>query len=46
VDGSGVAKYATTSLTLGPQSITASYGGESNYVTASSAAVSVTITPK
>jgi hypothetical protein len=46
VDGSGVAKYATTSLTLGPQSITASYGGDSNYVTASSAAVSVTITPK
>ena len=46
VDGSGVAKYATTSLTLGPQSITASYGGDSNYVAASSAAVSVTITPK
>jgi hypothetical protein len=46
VDGSGVAKYATTSLTLGPQSITANYGGDADYVTASSAAVSVTITPK
>ena len=45
LNGSGVAKYATTTLAVGGHSITASYGGNTNYLTVTSAAVSVTVTP-
>jgi pimeloyl-ACP methyl ester carboxylesterase len=46
LNSSGVATYATNTLSAAKHSITASYGGDVNYVAATSAAVSVTITAK
>ena len=46
LNGSGVATFATTTLAVGKQSITASYGGDGNYITATSTAVTVTVTAK
>jgi len=43
VSASGVATYATKSLSAGKHSITASYAGNSDYAAATSAAVSVTV---
>jgi hypothetical protein len=43
LNGGGVGKYTTTSLAVGGHSITASYGGDANYLTATSNAVSVTV---
>jgi plastocyanin len=40
---SGTATYTTTKLTAGAHSITASYGGDSNYLTGTSSAVSFTV---
>jgi hypothetical protein len=45
LNGSGVATYATSTLAVGANSVTASYGGDGNYNLANSTAVSVTITP-
>jgi len=44
LNASGVATCATTSLAVGSHSITASYLGDTNYTTAVSAAVSVSVT--
>jgi hypothetical protein len=44
LNGSGVATYSTTTLALGPNSITAVYGGDTNNVGSTSAAVTVTVT--
>jgi hypothetical protein len=44
VGAAGVATLSTTTLAVGAHSITASYGGDSNYATSVSTAVSVTIT--
>jgi len=43
LNGSGVATYATTALTGGSHSITASYAGDANYGAATSTAVTVTV---
>src|SRR6201999_1691489 len=40
----GVASYQTTTLAAGSHSITASYGGDTNYATSTSTATQVTIT--
>jgi len=40
---SGVAAFATSTLALGPHSITASYGGDGNYNSAASTAVNVSV---
>jgi hypothetical protein len=45
LNGSGVATYATSTLAVGANSVTASYGGGGNYNVANSTAISVTITP-
>ena len=45
LNGSGVATYASSTLAVGANSVTASYGGDGNYNLANSTAVSVTITP-
>jgi hypothetical protein len=44
LNGSGVATYATSSLAVGTQSITAVYGGDSNFSGSTSSAVTVTVT--
>jgi hypothetical protein len=46
LNGSGVATFATSTLAVGRQSITASYGGDGNYLTATSTAIIVTVTAK
>jgi sugar lactone lactonase YvrE len=46
LNGSGVATFATSTLAVGKQSITASYGGDGNYLTATSTAITVTVTAK
>jgi sugar lactone lactonase YvrE len=46
LNGSGVATFATSTLAVGKQSITASYGGDGNYLTATSTAVTVTVAAK
>ena len=43
LNGSGVGKYTTTTLAVGGHSITASYGGDTNYLTVTSTAVGVTV---
>jgi hypothetical protein len=43
LNGGGVGKYTTTSLAVGGHSITASYGGDTNYLTTGSTAVGVTV---
>ena len=43
LNGSGVATFATSTLAVGKQSITASYGGNTNYLTAKSSAIIVTV---
>ena len=40
VNGAGVAVFTTTSLAVGPHSITATYSGSSNYLTSAAGAVS------
>jgi hypothetical protein len=45
LNSSGVATYSTTTLATGTHSITASYGGDTNYTTVTSSAVSITVTP-
>jgi N-acetylneuraminic acid mutarotase len=42
----GVATYTTTKLATGSHSVTASYGGDANYLAATSLAVSVTVSAK
>jgi hypothetical protein len=44
VSTSGVATFAIAKLALGPHSITASYGGDNNYSTATSTPVNVRVT--
>jgi hypothetical protein len=46
LNGSGVATFATSTLAVGRQSITISYGGNGNYLTATSTAITVTVTAK
>jgi hypothetical protein len=46
LNGSGVATFATSTLAVGRQSITTSYGGNGNYLTATSTAITVTVTAK
>ncbi len=46
LNASGVATYATSALSVATHSVTASYGGDTNYLTATSAAVTVTVTAK
>jgi len=46
LNGSGVATLATSTLAVGKHSITASYGGDGNYLTATSTAITVTVTAK
>ena len=43
LNASGVATFSTTTLTVGSQSITASYGGDTNNAASTSAAVTVTV---
>jgi Big-like domain-containing protein len=43
LNSSGVATYATSTLASGAQSITAQYGGDSNFAASTSAAVTVTV---
>ena len=43
VNASGVATLTTTAIPLGPQSITATYSGSSNYLTSTSNTVSILI---
>jgi hypothetical protein len=43
VDANGIAKLTLTTLAVGTDSITASYGGDSNYATAKSSAVSIVV---
>ena len=43
LNGSGVATFATSTLAVGKQSITASYGGNTNYLTEASSVVIVTV---
>jgi len=43
LNGSGVATYSTNTLSIGTHSITATYGGNTNYLTVTSTAVSVTV---
>jgi len=43
LNGSGVATYSTNTLAVGTHSITATYGGNTNYLTVTSTAVSVTV---
>jgi hypothetical protein len=43
LNGSGVATYTTSALLSGPHSITANYGGDSNYSSMTSTAVSLTV---
>jgi hypothetical protein len=44
LNAQGVATFATSSLSVGTQMITASYGGDSNFSTSTSSAVSVIVT--
>jgi hypothetical protein len=44
LNGTGVATFATSSLAVGAQSITAVYGGDSNFSGSTSSAVTVTVT--
>jgi hypothetical protein len=44
LDSTGKATYSTSSLAVGTHSITAAYGGDTNYMKSASAPVSVTIT--
>jgi hypothetical protein len=46
LNASGVATYSTSKLAVGKHNITTSYGGDGNYVGATSASVSVTVTAK
>jgi hypothetical protein len=43
LNASGVATYATTALAVGSRSITASYGGDSNYANSTSTALTETV---
>ena len=43
LSGSGVATFATSSLSIGSQSITAVYGGDANFTTSTSAALTQTV---
>ncbi len=43
LNGSGVATYSTTTLSTGAHSITAQYGGDSNFAASTSTAVTVTV---
>lgn len=43
LNGSGVATYATTTLSTASHSITASYGGDSNFAASTSSVVTVTV---
>ncbi|HKV92064.1 MAG TPA: Ig-like domain repeat protein [Candidatus Angelobacter sp.] len=43
VDGSGNATFQTTTLTAGPHNITASYGGDTLYLSSTSAALAITV---
>jgi Big-like domain-containing protein len=45
VDGSGKATFQTTALTQGAHNITATYGGDALYLSSSSAAVNLNVTP-
>jgi hypothetical protein len=45
VNGSGVATYTTSSMAIGVHSVTAGYGGDSNYTPVTSAALSETVIP-
>jgi trimeric autotransporter adhesin len=44
LNGSGVATYSTSALTIGSYSITAAYGGDSNYSASTSPAITLTVT--
>jgi predicted secreted protein len=44
LNGSGVATFSTTALSTGTQSITAMYGGDANFATSTSTALSINIT--
>jgi len=44
LNSSGIATYTTNSLVLGAYSVTASYGGDSNFAASTSAPVAVTVT--
>jgi hypothetical protein len=44
LNASGVATFSTTALAAGAHSLTASYGGDTNFATSTSTAVSVTVT--
>jgi hypothetical protein len=46
LNASGVATYSTSKLAVGKHSITTSYSGDGNYIAATSASVSVTVTAK
>jgi hypothetical protein len=43
LNGSGVATYATSSLATGSHSITAQYGGDTNFAASTSSAVTITV---
>ena len=43
LNGSGVATYSTTALSVGSHSITASYGGDTNFLTSVSSATTQTV---
>jgi hypothetical protein len=43
LNGAGVGAYSTTTLSTGTHSITAQYGGDSNFAASTSAAVTVTV---
>jgi hypothetical protein len=44
LNSSGVATFSTTSLAVGAHSLTASYGGATNFSASTSTAVSLTVT--
>jgi hypothetical protein len=44
LNNTGIATYSASTLALGTNSITASYGGDTNYVAATSPAMAVTVT--
>ena len=45
INASGVATYSTKTLPTGKATITAKYAGDANYLTATSSAVTLTVTP-
>jgi len=43
--GTGIATFTTSTLVAGPYSVTAAYGGDANFLTSTSTAVSLTVNP-